>query len=395
MEPALCAVVLMVCVLAHSKPICDQTEFLHPNGTCVACSVCKPGEQLSGDCGFGDGGEHVCIPCDDGTFSSDTDVAPCRRCTQCSLLNRHLKTACSPTRDGLCGQCLPGYYEVRSMTGEAELLCLPCFSRDAVHEDCLLFAAQDSKSQIATVLPEGNMRESKDKRAKEETFSVVLAGAATVLLIIILALLFWILLLSAERFKPVPEPEELRGEAKPHYKPLQTSSEKGATQTDAPVSAEDPARGLSSVNHESELYPTSIVINVTTNIKPCSENKDNVSQEQQQGFTTEEMEQKLQTIWELAQGQSIEMLDYDSVQDISLLLDSVDSIYILKRLALSLGIPPHVAALFRGFQDLFQYLRTSTYTQLPQLAQAAALLPNFEIVSRIHKAVVIQRPLTP
>lgn len=94
-------------------------------------------------------------------------------------------------------------------------------------------------------------------------------------------------------------------------------------------------------------------------------------------------------------GQSIEMLDYDSVQDISLLLDSGDSIYTLKRLALSLGVPPHIAALLRGFQDLFQYLRTSTYTQLPQLAQAAALLPNSEIVSRIHKAVVIKGPVTP
>uniref|UniRef100_A0A3B3IBZ0 TNFR-Cys domain-containing protein n=1 Tax=Oryzias latipes TaxID=8090 RepID=A0A3B3IBZ0_ORYLA len=70
--------------------------------------------NLLSDCGFGDGGEHVCIPCDDGTFSSDTDVAPCRRCTQCSLLNRHLKTACSPTRDGLCGQCLPGSAPLRS-----------------------------------------------------------------------------------------------------------------------------------------------------------------------------------------------------------------------------------------------------------------------------------------
>lgn len=130
--------------------------------------------HLFQDCGFGDGGEHVCIPCDDGTFSSDTDVAPCRRCTQCSLLNRHLVTACSPTRDGLCGQCLPGsaplgstnciytccvvfsrmnvcgcrYYEVRSMIGEAELLCLPCFSRDAVHEECLLLVTQESKPRM-------------------------------------------------------------------------------------------------------------------------------------------------------------------------------------------------------------------------------------------------------
>uniref|UniRef100_A0A4W6EBC6 TNFR-Cys domain-containing protein n=1 Tax=Lates calcarifer TaxID=8187 RepID=A0A4W6EBC6_LATCA len=92
----------------QSEQSCDQTEFLHPNGTCVACPVCGPGEQLSEDCGFGDGGEGVCMLCEGGRFSPDTSVAPCRRCTQCNLLNRLEKTACSLTSDALCGQCLPG-----------------------------------------------------------------------------------------------------------------------------------------------------------------------------------------------------------------------------------------------------------------------------------------------
>lgn len=35
------------CVLVQSEPSCDQTEFLHPNGTCVTCPVCGPGEELS------------------------------------------------------------------------------------------------------------------------------------------------------------------------------------------------------------------------------------------------------------------------------------------------------------------------------------------------------------
>uniref|UniRef100_A0A672YPA2 TNFR-Cys domain-containing protein n=1 Tax=Sphaeramia orbicularis TaxID=375764 RepID=A0A672YPA2_9TELE len=60
------------------------------------------------DCGFGDGGEGICIMCEQGTFSSDTSVAPCTRCTQCNLLNRLQKTGCSSTTDALCGQCLPG-----------------------------------------------------------------------------------------------------------------------------------------------------------------------------------------------------------------------------------------------------------------------------------------------
>uniref|UniRef100_A0A8C4EUE2 TNFR-Cys domain-containing protein n=1 Tax=Dicentrarchus labrax TaxID=13489 RepID=A0A8C4EUE2_DICLA len=87
---------------------CDQTEFFHPNGTCVECTVCGPGEQLSEDCGFGDGGEGVCILCEEGKFSADTGVAPCMRCTQCNLLNRLETTVCSPANNAQCGQCLPG-----------------------------------------------------------------------------------------------------------------------------------------------------------------------------------------------------------------------------------------------------------------------------------------------
>ncbi|GLD70357.1 tumor necrosis factor receptor superfamily member 27-like protein [Lates japonicus] len=197
-----------------------------PIGVCL-CAV------LLMDCGFGDGGEGVCMLCEGGKFSPDTSVAPCRRCTQCNLLNRLEKTACSPTSDALCGQCLPGYYELRSMTGEAELPCVPCYNHDTVHKECLLFTAQGSKA-----------------------------------------------------------------------------------------------------------------------------------------------------------GHSIEMLDYDSVQDLSLLFDSADNRNVLRRLGWSLGVPPQVIAHLQGFQDLFQYLRTSTYTLLPQLAQAAALLPNPEVVARIHRAVV-------
>uniref|UniRef100_A0A3Q4I4Y3 TNFR-Cys domain-containing protein n=1 Tax=Neolamprologus brichardi TaxID=32507 RepID=A0A3Q4I4Y3_NEOBR len=96
------------CGLVQSEPICDQTEFLHANGTCVTCPACVPGEELSEDCGFGDGGEGVCIPCEERKFSTETGVTPCRTCTQCSLLNRREETACSPSIDSLCGHCLPG-----------------------------------------------------------------------------------------------------------------------------------------------------------------------------------------------------------------------------------------------------------------------------------------------
>uniref|UniRef100_A0A3Q2CPE6 TNFR-Cys domain-containing protein n=1 Tax=Cyprinodon variegatus TaxID=28743 RepID=A0A3Q2CPE6_CYPVA len=194
-------------------PRCDQTEFLHQNGTCVECPVCKPGEQLSGDCGFGYGGDGVCILCERGTFSTVTGVEPCRRCTQCNLLNRHMLTDCFPTSDTMCGKCLPGrYYELKSMTGEVELLCIPCESQDTLHKECRSFASRGSKAPFI--------------ESKSNVFFLT-------------------------------------------------------TGTSIP-------RGQNSLNHESELHPASIVINVTTNIKPCSQKQDNIMQDGQTGFNTEE-----------------------------------------------------------------------------------------------------------
>ncbi|XP_040903633.1 tumor necrosis factor receptor superfamily member EDAR-like [Toxotes jaculatrix] len=388
------ALLMVQCLQVQSEQSCDQRQFLHPNGTCVACPVCGPGEQLSEDCGFGDGGEGVCMPCEEGKFSSETGVALCRRCTQCSLLNRLEKTACSSTSDALCGQCLAGYYELRSMTGEVELLCVPCYSHDTVRKECLLLKARGSKVENAVTVPRGSFKEPEEKRIKEETLSVVLIGSATASSIFLVALLLWIFLLAAERFKQVPEygpgPEGRLSAADLQHTPLSSLTDRTAKQSEAPAPAEESSRGLNSLSHENEVNPTSIVINVTTNIKPSSQKTEDTTQEDQpsSGYATEEMEQKLQTIWEMAQGHSIEILNYDTVQDLSLLLDSTDNKNMLRRLGRSLGVPPQVITHLQGFQELFQYLRTSTYTLLPQLAQAAALLPNPEVVARIHRAVV-------
>uniref|UniRef100_A0A3B4YCZ2 TNFR-Cys domain-containing protein n=1 Tax=Seriola lalandi dorsalis TaxID=1841481 RepID=A0A3B4YCZ2_SERLL len=117
----------------------------------IDCNCFYKCKQLSQDCGFGDGGEGVCILCEEGKFSSNTGVDPCRRCTQCNLLNRLEKTACSLTNDALCGQCLPGIF---------------------------LF----------------------NRGVKEETFSMVLIGSATASSIFLIAVLLWASLLTAERY---------------------------------------------------------------------------------------------------------------------------------------------------------------------------------------------------
>ncbi|KAM7417410.1 hypothetical protein PAMA_017185 [Pampus argenteus] len=223
---------------------------------------------------------------------------------------------------------------------------------------------------------------------------MVLIGSATASLIFLIALLLWAFLLTAERIKQVPDyctrTEDLFSETDLQLPPL-SSVKPAELPLQTPDLAEDLPRSLSSLSQENEMHPTSIVIKVTTNIKPSSQKKEcsRIPREEQQSscYSMEEMERKLQTIWEIAQGQGIEMLDYDSIQDLSLLLDSADNRNLLRRLGRSLGVPPQVITHLQGFQDLFQYLRTSTYTLLPQLAQAAALLPNPEVVARIHQAV--------
>ncbi|KAK2848945.1 hypothetical protein Q5P01_008779 [Channa striata] len=278
------------------------------------------------------------------------------------------------------------------MTGEVELSCVPCYNYDTVHKECLQLKAHGPKAERTITLPMGKLKEPEEKRVKEAPFSVVLVGSVTASSVFLILLLLWAFLVTAERIKQVPDhcpgPEGLLPAADLQYTPLSSHTEPPEADLQRPFSVEGSLRGLSSSSNE--VHPTSIVINVTTNIKPSTQNKENIIQEDQQSKceVTEEMEKQLKTIWEMAQGQSIEMLSYDLIQDLSLLLDSTDNRHMLKRLGQSLGVPPQVSAYLQGFQELFQYLRTSTYTLLPQLAQAAALLPNPEVVAKIHQAVV-------
>nr|XP_029518603.1 uncharacterized protein LOC115131150 isoform X1 [Oncorhynchus nerka] len=234
--------------------------------------------------------------------------------------------------------------------------------------------------------------------------SMALIGSVTSASIFLLLLLLWALLLIIERFEQVPKycPEGLHfevGTAFPRNTLLSNTTETGAIPSITPPESPGPTqdahhRCLSSLSREGEVHPTSIVINVTTNIKPSLQHGgEDGPWEGQRGHchTPEEMEQKLLEICKVSQGQSLEELNYDTVQDLSLLLDSggCGRGSGVRRLGYSLGVTPEVLSNLHGFQDLFQYLRTSTYILLPQLAQAAALLPRPDVVARIHRGLVV------
>ncbi|KAM9510887.1 tumor necrosis factor receptor superfamily member EDAR-like [Salvelinus alpinus] len=391
MEASVSAALLMAsCLLALSEPSCDQTQFLHSNGSCVDCPVCGPGEQLTDDCGYGDGGEGGrCVACAEGQFSTETGLAPCWQCTRCILLNRQERAVCSPTNNAQCGNCLPGYYKLRSRSGEVDLSCMPCYSPTGkIRKECL--PLQWKHTSTAVTLDTVQV-------------SMALIGSVTSASIFLLLLLLWALLLIIERFKQVPKycPEGLHSEvdtAFPRNTLLSNTTETGEKPPVTPSESPGPTqnaqhRCLSSLSNEGKVHPTSIVINVTTNIKPSLQHGgEDGPWEGQRGHchTPEQMEQKLLEICTVAQGQSLEELNYDTVQDLSLLLDSggCGRGSGVRRLGYSLGVTPEVLSNLHGFQDLFQYLRTSTYILLPQLAQAAALLPRPDVVARIHRGLV-------
>ncbi|CAB1337182.1 unnamed protein product [Coregonus sp. 'balchen'] len=279
MEASVSAALLMAsCLLALSQPSCDQTQ--------------------------GEGSR--CVVCPEGQFSAETGLAPCWQCTRCILLNRQERAVCSPTNNAQCGNCLQGYYKLRSRSGEVDLSCMPCYS------------------------PTGNVRKECLPLQSKHTSTAVTAAS-----IFLLLLLLWALLLIIERFKQVPKycPEGLHSEADtafPRNTLLSYTTETGEIPPVPPSESPGPTqdahhRCLSSLSHEGEVHPTSIVINVTTNIKPSPQHRGEDSPwEDQRGLchTPEEMEQKLLEICTVAQGQSLEELNYDTVQDLSLLLDS-------------------------------------------------------------------------
>ncbi|KAA8588767.1 hypothetical protein FQN60_010112 [Etheostoma spectabile] len=147
-----------------------------------------------------------------------------------------------------------------------------------------------SLTESAVTAHRANVKEPKEKRVKEETFSMVLIGSASASSIFLIALLLWAVLLTAERFKQVPEycpgPEGLLPPDDRPYTALFSLTERAAKQSGTPshtfIPAQDPLRDLHSLTHENEVHPTSIVINVTTNMRPSSQNGENITPEEKQ-----------------------------------------------------------------------------------------------------------------
>ncbi|XP_013916223.1 PREDICTED: tumor necrosis factor receptor superfamily member 27, partial [Thamnophis sirtalis] len=105
---------------------CREGEYLDDHGKCSPCKECGPGFELSKECGYGEGREAECTPCQPRRFKDSWGPHGCKSCLSCALINRAQKSNCSATSDATCGGCFPGFYSKTQIGGFQDLECVPC-----------------------------------------------------------------------------------------------------------------------------------------------------------------------------------------------------------------------------------------------------------------------------
>ncbi|XP_069468617.1 tumor necrosis factor receptor superfamily member 27 [Ambystoma mexicanum] len=105
---------------------CLENEFEDERGDCVPCRECGPGQELSKECGYGEGGDAKCVACGSRRYKKNWGHHRCIPCLSCDLINRSQKSNCTPRADADCGDCLLGFYSKTRIGGLKEQECIPC-----------------------------------------------------------------------------------------------------------------------------------------------------------------------------------------------------------------------------------------------------------------------------
>ncbi|XP_078496045.1 uncharacterized protein LOC144751956 [Lissotriton helveticus] len=114
-------------ILANTDE-CSENEFADEYGQCVLCKECGPGQELSKECGYGEGGDAKCVACSSRRYKKDWGHHRCISCLSCILINRSQRSNCTAQADAICGECLPGFYSKTRIGGVKEQECIPCTS---------------------------------------------------------------------------------------------------------------------------------------------------------------------------------------------------------------------------------------------------------------------------
>ncbi|KAJ1197126.1 hypothetical protein NDU88_000988 [Pleurodeles waltl] len=122
----LALILTQICHIRSNSDECIENEFADEHGQCVPCKECGPGQELSKECGYGEGGDASCVPCTSRRYKKDWGHSRCIPCLSCSLINRSQRSNCTTQADAVCGECLLGFYSKTRIDGIKDLECIPC-----------------------------------------------------------------------------------------------------------------------------------------------------------------------------------------------------------------------------------------------------------------------------
>ncbi|XP_022347302.1 tumor necrosis factor receptor superfamily member 27 isoform X1 [Enhydra lutris kenyoni] len=133
---------------------CQENEYWDQWGQCVTCQLCGPGQELSKDCGYGEGGDAYCTACPPRRFKSSWGHHRCQTCITCAVINRIQKANCTATSNAVCGDCLPRFYRKTRIGGLQDQECIPCTKQTPTSEVQCAFQLSLVKANIPTVPPQ-------------------------------------------------------------------------------------------------------------------------------------------------------------------------------------------------------------------------------------------------
>ncbi|XP_032249780.1 tumor necrosis factor receptor superfamily member 27 isoform X1 [Halichoerus grypus] len=133
---------------------CQENEYWDQWGQCVTCQLCGPGQELSKDCGYGEGGDAYCTACPARRFKSSWGHHRCQTCITCAVINRIQKANCTATSNAVCGDCLPRFYRKTRIGGLQDQECIPCTRQTPTSEVQCAFQLSLVKADVPTVPPQ-------------------------------------------------------------------------------------------------------------------------------------------------------------------------------------------------------------------------------------------------
>ncbi|XP_060993253.1 tumor necrosis factor receptor superfamily member 27 isoform X1 [Dama dama] len=133
---------------------CQENEYWDQWGRCVTCQLCGPGQELSKDCGYGEGGDAYCTACPPRRYKSSWGHHRCQTCITCAVINRIQKANCTATSNAICGNCLPRFYQKTRIGGLQDQECIPCTKQTPSSEVQCAFQLSLVKADVPTVSPQ-------------------------------------------------------------------------------------------------------------------------------------------------------------------------------------------------------------------------------------------------